>query len=43
MTETSIRDSTTGMPHRHHSLYVEDGNLVVQIIDLGYLNQYESS
>jgi hypothetical protein len=43
MTETSIRDYTTGTPRRHHSLYVEDGNLVLQVIDLGYLDQYDSS
>jgi hypothetical protein len=43
MTETSIHDYTTGTPCHHHSLYVEDGNLVLQVIDLGYLDQYDSS
>jgi len=29
--DTTIRDYSTGAPRHHHSLYIEDGNLVLQV------------
>jgi hypothetical protein len=34
-TESSDYDYSIGIPRRHHSLYIEDGNLVFQVIVFG--------
>jgi BTB/POZ domain len=36
-TETSDHDYSTGLPRRHHSLYIDDGNLVFQVNGLGFI------